>query len=128
MLRVFLVIQAEVIEQVGVDGEELRELDGPRLRVGFGIVDGEVDVETAVVHTMEHKGTKSQKSKGKGQKSKVSRWAAAPPFFIGNDTVGSGDAGSRVVQLLRGDGKASHDGASIHKGAKSQKSKVKSQK
>ena len=71
MLRVFLVIQAEVIEQVGVDGEELGELDGPRLGVGFGIVDGEVDVETAVVHTMEHKGTKSQKSKGKGQKSKV---------------------------------------------------------
>src|SRR5581483_8107508 len=51
--RVLFVIHAEVIEQIGVRGEDLVEPHGPSATIRFGIVDGEIDLEPAVAHAME---------------------------------------------------------------------------
>ena len=51
--RVSLVVEAVIIQKLGVEHDELMECDGPRVRVRFGVIDGEFDLETSVVDSPE---------------------------------------------------------------------------
>ena len=53
MSNVFLILQANIIEQLGVRRQDLGNLDAPRLRVSFRVVDGEPDLERPVVYAPE---------------------------------------------------------------------------
>src|SRR5262245_40832832 len=47
-LDVLFVLAADVVDQLGVELDELIQLDGPRRRVRLRIVDGQLDFEFAV--------------------------------------------------------------------------------
>jgi hypothetical protein len=48
MPRVPLVFVADVVEQIGIERDELVERDGPRGAVRLEIVDGELDLQLSV--------------------------------------------------------------------------------
>src|SRR6267154_4899818 len=50
---VLLVLQANIIQQLRIGCKDLRNLDGPRLRVGLRIIDRELDFQRPVVRAPE---------------------------------------------------------------------------
>ena len=53
MRSILFVFLADVINQIGINNDVLIELDRPRRRVGFGIVDGDLNLEPSIIDAPE---------------------------------------------------------------------------
>src|SRR5262245_63606574 len=67
MSDILLVLEARVLEQLGVERDVLVQMNRPWPRVGLGIVDGDLDLEPSVRRTTEAFGD----GRGVGQRAAV---------------------------------------------------------